>query len=387
MEIIARMNVGGPANQVLEVYERLNREEFDHRLYTGDVDSGEGDHLRLRDADVPIHRVPGLGRAVRPTDDLRALKHLVGVMREFRPHVVHTQTAKAGALGRTAVRLAGVGSARAHVFHGHLLYGYFSPPKRYLYVRAERLLATMSDRLVTVGSRVRDDLLAAGIGRPGQYTVIPPGVRLGPVPDRAAARAALGLPMDAPIVAYVGRLTRIKRPDRFLSVASAVLRRIPGCHFVVCGGGELSGEVERSIEPVRDSFHLLGWRRDVETVYAAADVVLLTSDNEGTPLTLIEAGMAGTPVVSTRVGSVAEIVRDGHTGLLSAPDVGELAAHTVRLLSDPAFARRMGESALDWTTTSFGVERLVADTESLYRSLSGAARGARRGPIPEGTPR
>lgn len=382
MEIIARMNVGGPATQVLGVYERLNREEFDHRLYTGDVDAGEGDHLRLREADVRIHRVPGLGRSIRPADDLRALIHLISAMREFRPHVVHTHTAKAGALGRTAARLAGVGSARVHVFHGHLLHGYFSSPKRHLYIWSERLLATMSDRLVAVGSQVREDLLRARIGRPEQYAVIPTGVELGHVPDRGAARAALGLPMDAPVVAYVGRLTQVKRPDRFLAVADAVLQRVPGCRFVVCGGGELGREVERSIEPVRDSFHLLGWRRDVETVYAAADVVVLTSDNEGTPLTLIEAGMTGTPVVSTRVGSVAEIVRDGHTGLLASADVGELAAHTVRLLFDPGLARRMGESALYWTTTSFGVERLVADTEALYRSLCGA-RGSR--PVAEGT--
>ncbi|MEU8383794.1 glycosyltransferase [Streptosporangium sp. NPDC048865] len=369
MEIIARMNVGGPATQVLGLHERLNREEFDHRLYTGHVDDHENDHLRLRDAETRAHRVPGLGRAIRPGDDYRALFWLISAMRAFRPHIVHTRTAKAGALGRVAARLAGVGSARVHVFHGHLLHGYFSPVKRRLYIQSERLLASMSDRLVTVGFQVRDDLLRAGIGRAGQYVVIPPGVGLGPVPGREAARAELGLPQDAPVVAYVGRLTQVKRPDRFLAVAGAVLGRIPGCHFVMCGGGELGQQVRRDIAPIHDSFHLLGWRKDVETVYAAADVVLLTSDNEGTPLTLIEAGMAGTPVVSTRVGSVSEVVRDGHTGLLSTTDPDRLAAHTVRLLSDPDLARRMGEAARDWTTYAFGVDRLVSDTERLYRSL------------------
>ncbi|MEU4533871.1 glycosyltransferase [Streptosporangium sp. NPDC023825] len=363
------MNVGGPATQVMGLYEELNPEEFDHRLYTGHVEGGEGDHLRLRNSGVEVHRIPGLGRSVRPADDYRALAALTGAMRGFRPHVVHTRTTKAGALGRAASCLSGVGSARVHVFHGHLLHGYFSPPRRHLYVRTERLLARVSDRLVTVGARVRDELLQAGIGRPGQYVVIPPGVRPGPVPDRGAARAALGIPQDAPVVAYVGRLTQVKRPDRFVAVAHAVLGRIPGCHFVMCGGGELGRQVERDAESVRDSFHLLGWRRDVETVYAAADVVLLTSDNEGTPLTLVEAGMAGTPVVSTRVGSVAEVVRDGHTGLLSSTDPDELAAHTVRLLSDPGLARRMGGAARDWTTHAFALDRLVSDTEDLYRSL------------------
>ncbi|MEV0202172.1 glycosyltransferase [Nonomuraea sp. NPDC050691] len=377
MEIIARMNVGGPATQVLGLSERLNPDVFEHRLYTGHVGDEEGDHLGLRRSGVRVHRIPGLGRSVRPTDDCRALFALVSAMRAFRPHIVHTRTAKAGALGRVAAALAGVGAARAHVFHGHLLDGYFSGPKRALYVRSERLLASMSDRLVTVGARVRDDLLRAGIGRPEQYTVIPPGVRLGPVPDRLEARGELGLPPDAPVVAYVGRLTGVKRPDRFAETAREVLRRVPGCHFVVCGGGELQERLEQDIAPVRDAFHLVGWRKDVETVYAAADVVLLTSDNEGTPLTLIEAQMAGTPVVSTRVGSVAEVVQDGRTGLLAATDSAELAEHTARLLSDPPLASRMGEAARRWSTASFDVDRLVADTEALYRSLAEHRRDRR----------
>ncbi|WP_432862892.1 glycosyltransferase [Microbispora rosea] len=385
MEIIARMNIGGPATQILGLYERLNVEEFDHRLYTGQVEENESDRLGVRDGAARIHRVPGLGRSVRPADDMRALLRLAAEMRAFRPHVVHTRTAKAGALGRVAARLAGAGSAWdggriVHVFHGHLLNGYFSPAKRRLYVWAERRLAAMTDRLVTVGANVRDDLLAAGIGRPEQYVVIPPGVRLGRVPSREAARAELGLPADAPVVAFVGRLTGVKRPDRFAATARAVLARLPACRFVVCGGGELTGEVERAAAAAPGAFHLLGWRADVAAVYAAADVVLLTSDNEGTPLTLIEAGMAGTPVVATRVGSVEEVVRHGVTGLLAPPDAGELAAHTFRLLTDPPLARRMGESALRWTTDSFAVERLVADTEALYRSLC-AAPGRSASPI------
>ncbi|MGC5010262.1 glycosyltransferase [Streptosporangium sp. DT93] len=384
MEIIARMNVGGPATQVSGLHERLNREEFDHRLYTGHVGAGEADHLLLHGARAPVHHVPGLGRSVRPGDDQRALIWLVRAMRSFRPHIVHTRTAKAGALGRVAARLSGVGAARAHVFHGHLLHGYFSPVRRGLYVRSERLLARLSDRLVTVGTRVRDELLEAGIGRPEQYVVIPPGVRLGPLPGREEARAALGLPQDAPVVAYVGRLTRVKRPDRFVTVARTVLGRVPNCHFVVCGGGELAARLKRETEAARGSFHLLGWRADTGTVYAAADVVLLTSDNEGTPVTLVEAGMAGVPVVSTRVGSVAEVVRDGHTGLLSGPGPDELAAHVVRLLNDPGLARRMGEAARDWTAYAFAVDRLVADTENLYRSLCPVPG---RDSLPEGSSR
>ncbi|MFC6086329.1 glycosyltransferase [Sphaerisporangium aureirubrum] len=367
MEIIARMNVGGPATQVMGLYRGLDRDAFDHRLYTGSVGEGESD--RLRDADVPVRHVPGLHRAVSAGGDLRALAFLVQEMRDFRPDVVHTRTSKAGVLGRLASAVSGVGAARAHVYHGHLLHGYFSPAARAAYAGTERLLALMTRRLVTVGAKVRDDLLAAGIGRPEQYLVIPPGVAPEPAPPRDVARAALGLPPDAPVVAFVGRLTQIKRPDRLAATAEIVLRRFPGCRFVVCGGGELREELERRVRDARGSFAFLGWRDDVETVYAAADVVLLTSDNEGTPLSLVEAGMAGTPVVATDVGSVAEVVRDGETGLLARPDAAELAERTERLLADPALARRMGAAAKEWTTSAFGVRRLVADTEALYRSL------------------
>ncbi|GII83257.1 hypothetical protein Ssi03_12470 [Sphaerisporangium siamense] len=379
MEIIARLNVGGPATQISGLIERLDHREFDHRLYTGHVEEDETEHLRLGalagrpGPDGPalrVHRVHGLGRAIRPSDDVRALAHLVAAMRRFRPHVVHTRTAKAGALGRLASALSGVGSARVHTFHGHLLDGYFTGVKRAAYVRAERALAAVSHRLVTVGDRVREDLLAAGIGTPGKYVVIPPGVGLRALPSRETARKDLDLPLDVPVVAFLGRLTQVKRPDRLLATAEAVLEWVPGCRFVVCGGGELREETERAAARLPGPVMFTGWRGDTETVYAAADVVLLTSDNEGTPLTLIEAGMAGAPVVATRVGSVGEVVLDGRTGLLAGRDPAELAGHVVRLLTDPGLARTMGEAARRWTTTAFAVERLVSDTEALYRAAA-----------------
>jgi glycosyltransferase involved in cell wall biosynthesis len=366
------MNIGGPAVQVSALMRGLDSERFDHLLITGHVGPGEADYLDQRAPGLPAHRLEWLGRAVRPTDDVRCLLELARAMRRFRPHIVHTHTAKAGTLGRAAAVLARVPS-RVHTFHGHLLHGYFSPAKTRVVVQTERRLAARTDRLVAVGSRVRDDLLAAGIGKAKQYAVVPPGTKLAGAPEPSEARRMLGLPEGCPLVAYVGRITGIKRPDRFLAVAREVRRSVPAAHFVVCGEGDLQPDPE-AVADLGDSLHLLGWRADVETVYAAADLVLLTSDNEGMPVSLIEAGLAGLPVVATNVGSVAEVVQDGTTGLLATPSSAELARHTVTLLHDGQLRQEMGARARAFTTHRFGEERLVADTQALYTSIAVARR-------------
>jgi glycosyltransferase involved in cell wall biosynthesis len=374
MHVIARMNVGGPALIVGTVLRDLPPDRFSQRLYTGEVGADEADYLDLCAADLPVQRVPGLGRSVRPGDDALTLVHLARAMRRYRPHIVHTHTAKAGTLGRVAAAMTGV-PARVHTFHGHLLHGYFSPAVTRLVVGAERALARRTDRLVAVGTRVRDDLVAAGVGRSEQYLVIPPGIDLPPVPTQAEARSRLGLPPRAPVVAFVGRVTGIKRPDRLVDVARRVLARIPDAIFVVCGDGDRLGDLIEATADLDGAVRLLGWRADVETVYAAADLTLLTSDNEGTPVSLIESGLAGVPVVATDVGSVAEVVVDGATGLLASPATepelcAALAGQVIRLLGDHRLRQTMGRQARLHTGERFGVGRLIADTADLYTSLA-----------------
>jgi glycosyltransferase involved in cell wall biosynthesis len=367
MRVLSRMNIGGPALQAVALARGLDAARFDHRLYAGSVRANEADYIASCAAGVPVTTVPGLGRQVRPLDDIRALTSLTAAIRRFQPHIVHTHTAKAGALGRLAALAAGT-PARVHTFHGHLLRGYFSEPKTRALVRTERMLARTCDRLVSVGAQVRDDLLAAGIGTEAQYVVVPPGTRLRPLPGRDFARRRLGLPPQVPVVAYVGRLAAVKRPDRLGAVIREVGERMPAARFVVCGDGErglLSTTSDLAIEPL-----LLGWRADVETVYAAADVVILTSDNEGMPVCLIEAALAGVPAVATRVGSVAEVVEDGVTGLLAEPRTDELASHVVRLLGDAGLRARMGCAARLFAEQRFGEQRLVADIDRLYTSIA-----------------
>lgn len=369
LRIIARMNVGGPALQVTGLLDGMDPERFDHRVLTGHVGPGEADYLALRAPHAAVQHVDGLGRSVRAAADLRAMRTLIREIRAFRPHIVHTHTAKAGVLGRVTARACGV-PAVVHTFHGHLLHGYFSPFVTRAVVLTERGLARSSTRLVAVGTQVRDDLLAAGIGRPEQYVVVPPGLALPPAPDRASARTSLGLPLDGHVVTLVARLTAVKRPERFVEVARVLVGRHPDAVFAVCGEGDLLPELQRQAADLGDRVRFLGWRGDVETVYAATDLVVLTSDNEGMPVSLIEAALSGVAAVATRVGSVAEVVADGETGLLVEPSVPALSQAVGLLLADESLRGRLASAAGPRAEALFGRGRLVADIERLYEQIA-----------------
>ncbi len=380
LRIIARLNVGGPALQAALLSDVLDSGRFDQRIVAGSIGEGEGDYVSLRAPDLPVLRVRGLGRAPRPPDDLRALIALIDVIRRFRPHIVHTHTAKAGVLGRLAAWSCGV-PATVHSFHGHLLHGYFSPVGRAAVVGVERMLARPTNRLVAVGDRVRSDLLAAGIGRPNQFVVVPPGTRLGPLPSRSAARIGLGLRPDSVVVTLVARLTSIKRPERFVQLAGALAGVHPDVEFVVAGGGELLEPLQHLATRLRAPVRFLGWMSDVETVYSASDVVVLTSDNEGMPVSLIEAALAGRPCVTTDVGGASEVVASGTTGMVTTTDVGALAAAVARLLDDEELRRTMGAAAAARAHRFFGAERLANDIARIYEELAGREAGAVKGAV------
>ena len=372
LRIIARMNVGGPAWQVSVLTRGLDEHRFESRLVVGDVGEGEADFIALRDPDLPALKIPALGRSVRFGDDLRAFVAIRRAIRDYRPDIVHTHTAKAGVLGRLAAATCRV-PVRVHTFHGHVLHGYFNRWVTRLVRIVEGLLARRTTALVAVGERVRDELLGAGIGRSDQYVVIPPGVALEALPDRVSARNGLGLPLNRPLVLFVGRLTAVKRPDRLIEAMALVLDRRPDAVLAIAGEGELLEETRSRAEPLGESVRFLGWQRDIAGLYAAADCMVLTSDNEGMPVTLIEAAMAGVPSVTTDVGSAREVVLDGVTGLVVAPDAAAVADGLVRLL-DNDLRHRMGAAARARAEAEFDTRRLITDHESLYERLVAANR-------------
>jgi glycosyltransferase involved in cell wall biosynthesis len=369
MRIIARMNVGGPAVQVSGLMRGLYATEFDHRLYTGYCADDEADYLDTVATDVTALRIEGFGRRVSLSGDIKAFFSLVQEIRSFKPHVIHTHTAKAGFLGRIASIVSFHPSIRVHTFHGHLLNGYFGSFKRFLVVLAEKILATFSHQLLAVGDKVRQDLLAAGVGTLKKFSLMPPGLQISGLPNKKASRDFYGFSSQKLLCAFIGRVTHIKRPDRFLDVVSEIETRGLDIGFFIAGDGELLESCRARIAGEDLPVKILGWQSNIERVLAAADIVVLTSDNEGTPLSLIQAGMSSLPVVTTRVGSVPEVVLDGITGFVTDLDVQKIADALEKLAKSAELRARMGASAHEFTLSNFGVDRLVNDHEMLYKKL------------------
>ena len=369
MRIIARMNVGGPAVQVTGLMRGFNTTEFDHRLYTGYCAADEADYLETIATDVQAIRIDGFGRRLSLGGDVKAFISLISEIRSFKPHVVHTHTAKAGFLGRIASIISLQPSIRVHTFHGHLLNGYFGSFKRFLVVIAEKILAIFTGQLLAVGDKVRQDLLNAGIGKKEKFGLMPPGLVIKKLPTKGESLKSFGLSDSRLQCVFIGRITQIKRPDRFLDVVSEVKKRGIDLDFFMAGDGELLEGCRKRIADQKLPVTVLGWQSDIEKVLSAADIVLLTSDNEGTPLSLIQAGMAGLPVVTTNVGSVPEVVLDGVTGIITDLDVQEIANALEKLARDEALRERLGLAAQEFTLANFGVGRLVHDHEELYKKL------------------
>lgn len=367
--VIARTNVGGPALQITALMRGINEPEFHQILFRGTVADGEADYLEMRAPDVVSTVVPGLRPSLKPFGDIRALWFLVRAFQTYRPTVVHTHTAKAGVLGRLAAILTGV-PVRVHTFHGHLLGGYFSPPITRLVVLLERLFARFTTHIVAVGDQVLADLTQAQIAQPTRSSVIAPGVRkLEPV-DRTEASRNLSLEDFSGVnVVFVGRLTKIKRAERFIDMARRLLGEGVDARFIVVGDGFERSQLELRAQG-SPQILFAGWQGDMSAVYATADLIVLTSDNEGMPVALIEAAMQCVPAVATDVGAVRQVVLDQTSGyVVAVDDAAALTDAVRRLCLDSELRDAMGKAAASHALRHFGEERLVAEHRSLYREL------------------
>ena len=360
------MNVGGPAVIVADLMRGLDSARFQQTLITGYCDETEADYLETVATDISATRIAGLGRSISPLADARAFFALVTQIRREKPDVIHTHTAKAGVLGRLAAMMAGSNAMRVHTFHGHLLHGYFAGWKIKLVIAIEKFLARHTDQLIAVGNQVKVDLLAAGVGTPEKFTTFFPGLPAPIAPSRINARKELSLDDSQIYCSFVGRLTQIKRPDRLLDVVKACVDRGLNIHFIVAGEGELFASSQERALAEKLPVTFLGWRSDISRIFAASDIAILTSDNEGIPLTLIQAAQAGLPIVATRVGSIADIVLDGQTGYLTSPQAGAMASALSALAGDRKLREDLGTAGKVHADTHFSLSKSLADHSALY---------------------
>jgi glycosyltransferase involved in cell wall biosynthesis len=375
VRLFSRLNIGGPSVHVILLTAGLREKGYDTRLIVGREAPSEGNLLEMaRQMGIQVEQLGGLGREIRPLSDIVTLWQIYRAIRGCRPAIVHTHTAKAGVLGRVAARLAGVPIV-VHTYHGHVLRGYFGPVKTAVFRRLEATLNRITDVAVTVSSALRDDLADMGVAPREKIRVVPLGLDLArfarPCP-RGALRPACRAAADDPLVGVVGRLVPIKDLDCFLDAAALVVRARSDAHFAVIGDGELRLALERKVADLglasRVSF--LGWRKDLEAVYADLDVVVNSSRNEGTPVALIEAMAAGRPVVATAVGGTPDLLGAGQRGrLVPAGDPGALSAAIVETLDQQEETARRARAAREYVLAHHSVDRLLRDIDELYREL------------------
>ncbi len=379
IRIIARLNIGGPAMHTILLSNGLNQGAFRDTLVCGTSSASEGDMSYLgKDKYARPLIIPELGREISLKKDFTAFLRLYSLMRRERPDIVHTHTAKAGALGRLAAALAGV-PIKVHTFHGHIFDGYFSPIKAKTFIFLERILALFTDRLITVSERIKYDIVnRLKVTQDRKCAVIPLGLELDKFLDcereRGAFRKTLAIDDAAQLVGIVGRLVPIKNHRMFLNAARRLKSDLPGLKvkFIIVGDGELRGELEDYSHRLglREDVIFTGWVKDLACVYADLDVVALTSLNEGTPVSLIEAMASGRPVIATEVGGIRDLISPDVNGILArSGDVDDFCSGLISLLNDSDKRRELGKRGRDSVAVKYSKDRLIKDVEALYQNL------------------
>lgn len=374
VRVITRLNIGGPAQHAVLLTHLLARQGFPSLLVTGRVGPQEGDmsDLAARSGIVPVV-IPALHNKAGLLANLDAGIHLYRLFRRERPAVVHLHMLKARGLGGIAARLARVPIV-LETFHGTLFGEYYHPLVSRLLVWAERALGMLMDVVVTVSDAVADEVVRLRVAPRHKVRTIPLGLdieRFVEPHERGRFRAELGVGV-APLIGTVSRLVPIKGLEYLMHAVPRVLEHIPQARVAVVGDGPSRSSLERLAQRlgVHEQVRFMGWRRDLESVYADLDVVVLPSLNEGTPVSVIEALAAGRAVVATRVGGVPDVITDGVTGLLvPSRDAAALASQIVALLREPVLRQRLGEEGRRSVFPRFTAARLAADTAALYRSL------------------
>lgn len=355
LQVIARMNIGGTSTYLSNLLEGLEQNGINCLLATGTVPKGESEDAILQS--LPYKRIKGLSREINFINDFKAHGELSRLIKEFKPHLVHSHTFKAGLIVRATNRAVPL----VHTFHGHHLYDpEFGHLKRGLLNALERNLINRVEKAVAVGERVRVELIQNRIGTKETIRSIAPGIKDESESCKIDARKKFNIAGDEKVIVWLGRFTRVKRPDLVLELA----KNFRELTFVMAGNGELFDSIR---DHAPENVKFVGFQ-DKNEMWKLADIGLCTSDSEGMPLSLIEAQMAGVPVVATDVGSVSEIVLDGITGKLASRH-DELPSSLAWVINEMIRSESLSKNSRQHALEKFTAKKMVTEHLKLYLEI------------------
>jgi glycosyltransferase involved in cell wall biosynthesis len=384
VRIIGRLNVGGPARQACFLHQALEG-DFETVLVAGRLDRHEGDMSYLLSSENGVYWVPSMSRSVRLWRDFFAFFRILHILIKEKPEIVHTHTAKAGALGRLAAAIIQV-PVRVHTYHGHVFHSYFGPVRTRLWLAIERALNRLTTRTIAISEAQANELTERYHVVPAsRLLVIPNGYDLSPfaaIENREQGRIlrrTIGFDDSHFVVLWAGRLVPVKN----IELLAEIVRRAthsPKLRFLIVGDGSERRRLE-SLTAACPNLHMLGWRNDMPVLCAAADAALVTSRNEGTPTVLIEAMASGKPFVSTNVGGTIDLASpptqmDSRTfiitagnGFLTPSEPDPIVECLEFLASNPASAAAMGQAGRSFALGRWGHDHLLNELRNMYRTL------------------
>ncbi len=390
LRIINRLVIGGPAYNVSYLTKYMEP-EFETILLSGAKDVGEedSDFIPRQMGIEPVYINDMQKSLVKPWKDRKAYKELKKIIQEVKPHIVHTHAAKAGFIGRIAALDCKV-PVVLHTFHGHYFHSYFHPIKTKTLLQIEKYLSAKTDGIIAISPEQYKDLSEIyKVDKPSRVYEIPLGFDLDRFTiqqedRRADFRKEFSMDDDTVAIAIIGRMVPIKNHSLFNKAISKILSENLNkkVKFFFIGDGELRSDIEKELEELNVPFTtehekdyskpviFTSWRKDMETVYAGLDIIALTSLNEGTPVSIIEAQAAKKAIVSTNVGGLNYVVDDGKTAfLIPGEDVNMLVEKLNILINDDQIRKEMGEAGHTFVQNKFSYKRLVQDMADLYKRL------------------
>ena len=374
--IISRLNIGGPAQHAIMLSEYLQDSEWQTKLISGVEDPMEGNMLSLaKERNVQVIRITSMARKIKVFSDFISFFRLVQILRKYKPQILHTHTAKAGALGRAAGIVSGI-PIKIHTFHGHTLNGYFSNWISKIFIFIEKQLAKRSDCIVTLTEKLKDELTSMGIVGKKGVRVISLGLDL----DRFSLfnthdrsfRKELNLHEQDLLIGIVGRLVPIKRHEDLLRALAQLREKGLKVHLAIVGGGELKDFLRNLVQELRleNLVHFCGFRKDLEQIYSELNCLVLCSANEGTPVCLIEAMASGIPVIATDVGGVRDLLLDCPSCKITpSKDPPQLAQAMEEILQKYDFYKEKAQSYRSVISERYSIKNLVGSLKTLYEEL------------------